>query len=202
MRLSRKQPAKRAFFNHHKIKVSMLRISYILSFLLLISMQSCHLLLPSPSPQTDNDEGLTGTALATSYISRFKDIAIAERKRTGVPASIKLAQAILESGYGRSTLAQKANNHFGIKCGGDWTGKTYRHRSSCYRAYSSADDSFRQHSDFLAGRSHYASLFKLKVTDYKGWAKGLRKAGYATDPSYPSKLIELIERYKLYRYDQ
>lgn len=169
---------------------------------LLLVAQSCHILQPSPQPDPDPDEGLTGTALATSYISRFKEIAIAERKRTGVPASIKLAQAILESGYGRSTLAKKANNHFGIKCGGDWNGKTYRLRSSCFRAYGSADESFRQHSDFLKGRSHYASLFKLKVTDYKGWAKGLRKAGYATDPSYPSKLIELIERYKLYRYDQ
>jgi flagellum-specific peptidoglycan hydrolase FlgJ len=178
--------------------------SFFLLFFFAFLMQSCFLLQPTPSPKPDPDANLSGTALASSYISRYTTIAKEEMKRTGVPASIKLAQAILESGYGKSELAKNANNHFGIKCGGDWTGETYilKSKNACFRAYSSADESFRQHSDFLKGRSHYADLFKLKATDYKGWAKGLQKAGYATDSSYPSKLIELIERYKLYEYDK
>lgn len=163
---------------------------------------SCAALKPASTP--DPDANLTGNALASSYIARYKAIAISEMKRTGVPASIKIAQAILESGYGRSELAKNANNHFGIRCGNDWKGKTYhlKGKNSCFRAYSSVNESFKQHSDFLKGRSHYASLFKLKTTDYKGWARGLQKAGYATDSSYPAKLIELIERYKLYQYDK
>lgn len=157
-----------------------------------------------PATQSDADVNPSGNSLASDYIARYKAIAIAEMKRTGVPASIKIAQAILESGYGRSELAKNANNHFGITCGNDWKGKSYhlKGKNSCFRAYTSANESFKQHSDFLKGRSHYASLFKLKTTDYKGWARGLQKAGYATDRSYPAKLIELIERYKLYQYDK
>jgi flagellum-specific peptidoglycan hydrolase FlgJ len=144
-----------------------------------------------------------GPSNAVSYIHKYRSIAVSEMKRTGVPASIKLAQSILESGYGSSELSKNANNHFGIKCGGDWKGKSYylKSRSSCFRAYISGEESFREHSDFLKGRSHYADLFKLKITDYKSWAKGLQKAGYATNSDYSDKLIELIERYKLYRFD-
>jgi len=142
-----------------------------------------------------------GPGNAVNYINRFKSIAVAEMKRTGVPASIKLAQGILESGYGSSELAKKANNHFGMKCGGQWSGKTYDLKGSCYRVSNNADVCYREHSEFLK-RKHYEALFKLKKTDYKGWAKGLQKAGYATDKNYPAKLIELIERYKLYRFDE
>ena len=144
---------------------------------------------------------IEGPDNAVKYIDRFKTIAVAEMKRTGVPASIKLAQGILESGYGSSELAKKANNHFGMKCGSQWNGKSYKHQGSCYRAYPSAEICYKEHSEFLK-RKHYEGLFKLKKTDYKGWAKGLQKAGYATDKNYPSKLIELIERFKLYKFDQ
>jgi flagellum-specific peptidoglycan hydrolase FlgJ len=144
---------------------------------------------------------IEGPDNAVKYIDRFKAIAVAEMKRTGVPASIKLAQGILESGYGSSELAKKANNHFGMKCGSQWNGKSYKHQGSCYRAYPSAEICYKEHSEFLK-RKHYEGLFKLKKTDYKGWAKGLQKAGYATDKNYPSKLIELIERFKLYKFDQ
>lgn len=140
--------------------------------------------------------------VAEAYIKRYQDIAVKEMHRTGVPASITMAQGILESDYGRSKLAVKANNHFGIKCGGDWKGPTQKRKGSCYRKYKSAEASFKDHSDFLAKRPHYASLFKLKRTDYKKWAKGLRKAGYSTSGSYPKKLIGLIERYNLDRLDR
>ena len=144
---------------------------------------------------------IDGPENAVKYIGRFKSIAVSEMKRTGVPASIKLAQGILESGYGSSELAKKANNHFGMKCGGQWSGKTYQLKGSCYRSYANADICYKEHSEFLK-RKHYEALFKLKKTDYKGWAKGLQKAGYATDKNYPSNLIEIIERYKLNRFDQ
>jgi len=178
--------------------------SRLLALCLVLSLSACHLLEIPSNDNGNNSSSGSATATASAYIERFKPIAIAEMKRTGVPASIKMAQAILESGYGRSELAKKANNHFGIKCGSGWTGKTYKLRSknACFRAYSSAEESFRQHSDFLRNGSRYADLFKLKTTDYKGWARGLRKAGYATSSSYPSKLIELIERYRLHQYDQ
>jgi len=122
-----------------------------------------------------------------------------------IPASITLAQGILESGSGKGTLATKANNHFGIKCH-DWKGKKVYHdddkRQECFRKYKSSESSFRDHSEFLANRKRYASLFKLRTNDYKAWAKGLRRAGYATDKKYPQKLIALIERYELYQYDK
>ena len=139
------------------------------------------------------------------YIHKYKDLAIDEMKRYRIPASITLAQGLLESGAGKSTLARKSNNHFGIKCGGDWTGRTVRHdddaRNECFRAYKHPRESYEDHSKFLKGRSRYASLFKLKITDYKGWAHGLKKAGYATDPSYANRLITIIEDYELYKYD-
>ncbi len=125
--------------------------------------------------------------------------------RSGVPASITLAQGILESRYGLSALASEGNNHFGIKCHKDWKGKSMRYdddaKGECFRVYDSADESFQDHSDFLRYRDRYKFLFDLKTTDYKGWAYGLKKAGYATDPNYPAKLIKYIEDYKLYEYD-
>lgn len=151
------------------------------------------------------------------YIEQNANIAVLEMKRSKVPACITLAQAILESNYGTSELAQKANNHFGIKADTDWNNpnrhcihsnefdpKNQQTTSvlSCFRKYNSVQDSYVHHSDFLRNRSYYADLFLLDITDYKGWAKGLQKAGYATDPLYAQKLIGIIERYQLYQYDQ
>ncbi len=139
------------------------------------------------------------------YINQYKDIAIEQMLRWKVPASITLAQGLLESGAGNSSLAKKGNNHFGIKCHG-WTGATIYQdddmRNECFRAYSSAFDSFEDHSRFLATGKRYQSLFKLKVTDYKGWARGLKAAGYATSPTYAERLIDIIQLYKLYQYDR
>ena len=140
------------------------------------------------------------------YIKKYRELAVEEMKKYHIPASITLAQGLLESGAGQSTLARKSNNHFGIKCGGDWTGKTVSHdddaRGECFRAYKHPKDSYEDHSKFLAGRSRYASLFKLKITDYKGWARGLKKAGYATNPRYADQLIGIIELYELHKYDE
>ena len=140
------------------------------------------------------------------YIKKYRDIAVEEMERYHIPASITLAQGLLESGAGQGTLARKSNNHFGIKCGGDWRGKSVKHdddaRDECFRVYKNAADSYRDHSKFLAGRPRYASLFKLDMTDYKGWAHGLKKAGYATNPRYAYQLIDIIERYDLYKYDK
>ncbi len=139
------------------------------------------------------------------YINQYKEIAIDEMKRYRIPASITLAQGLLESGAGRSTLARKSNNHFGIKCGGDWTGNTVSHTddapNECFRAYRHPRESYEDHSKFLRNRSRYASLFTLNMTDYKGWAHGLKKAGYATDPQYAYRLINIIELYGLDKFD-
>lgn len=139
-----------------------------------------------------------------TYIDRYSRTAVAEMYRSGVPASITLAQGMLESSNGQSELAVKGNNHFGIKCH-DWTGAKVYHnddrRNECFRKYDSAWESFRDHSDFLRYRDRYKFLFDLKTTDYKGWAYGLKRAGYATDPAYPGKLIRLIENYGLDRFD-
>jgi hypothetical protein len=139
------------------------------------------------------------------YIEQYKKIAIKEMKRTGVPASITLAQGALESGDGNSRLAKKANNHFGIKCH-DWKGRKIRHdddeNRECFRKYKSANDSYRDHSDFLSSKQRYSSLFELDPTDYKGWAEGLKKAGYATSRNYDKALIRIIEENELYAYDQ
>ena len=140
------------------------------------------------------------------YIKKYRELAVEEMKKYHIPASITLAQGLLESGVGQSTLARKSNNHFGIKCGSDWRGKTVSHdddaRGECFRAYKHPKDSYEDHSKFLAGRSRYASLFKLKITDYKGWARGLKKAGYATNPRYADQLIGIIELYELHKYDE
>lgn len=159
---------------------------------------------------TDNSK------LAEVYINRYKEIAIQEMHRTGIPASIKLAQGLLESDWGRSDLAKTANNHFGIKCGGQWRGGTFYKKDddkdargklieSCFRSFSSVTESYMAHSDFLTDPKkeyRYGFLFQYNSTDYKSWAKGLRKSGYATDPKYPSKLIQIIENYNLNQYDE
>ena len=139
------------------------------------------------------------------YIEKYSAIAVSEMKRSGVPASITLAQGLVESRAGLSPLAVKGNNHFGIKCHNDWKGKKMYYdddaRGECFRVYPTAEQSFRDHSDFLRYKDRYKSLFDLKPTDYKGWAYGLKKAGYATDTAYPAKLIKVIEDYRLYRFD-
>jgi LysM repeat protein len=147
----------------------------------------------------------SGQITRKEYIDTYKDLAIKEMKRTGIPASITLAQGILESANGNSRLAQKANNHFGIKCHSSWKGKTIRKdddkKNECFRKYKSAYDSYMDHSNFLTRGKRYAFLFDYKTTDYKKWAKGLKKAGYATSRTYATRLIQIIEDYKLYKYD-
>ena len=139
-----------------------------------------------------------------AYINTYKELAMAEMLRSGVPASITLAQGILESQYGESDLVKTSNNHFGIKCKTEWTGaKTYHdddEKGECFRVYPTAADSYKDHSDFLKTRPNYAFLFNLDPTDYEGWAKGLKKAGYATSPTYPQKLLKVINDYNLQQY--
>lgn len=139
------------------------------------------------------------------FIRKYKNIAISEMERTGIPASITLAQGILESGCGSSELAVNANNHFGIKCH-DWTGDTYTmdddEKNECFRKYNHPEESWIDHSEFLISRPRYAGLFNLKTTDYKAWAKGLKAAGYATNPQYAHLLIKIIEEEELYKYDR
>ena len=139
------------------------------------------------------------------YIEQYADLAVSEMKRSGVPASITLAQGMIESSYGHSPLATKGNNHFGVKCHKDWKGKKMYHDDDaaheCFRMYASVEQSYHDHSDFLRYQNRYKALFDLEQTDYKGWAKGLKAAGYATDPGYANKLIKLIEEYDLGRFD-
>ena len=139
------------------------------------------------------------------YILSYKDIAIAEMQRSGIPASITLSQGMLESDNGNSRLARQANNHFGIKCHG-WKGKKIYHdddeKNECFRKYKNANESFIDHTDFLMNGPRYVSLFSLDQTDYQGWAKGLKEAGYATSPSYADVLIRIIEENKLYLFDK
>ncbi len=141
-----------------------------------------------------------------AYINKYKVTAVEKMLEHGIPASITLAQGILESGSGKSQLAIKANNHFGIKCHNDWRGKTYTmdddKKNECFRKYKSAAQSFEDHSQFLTTRDRYAFLFEYKVTDYKKWAHGLKKAGYATNPHYAQMLIKVIEDYHLNRFDK
>lgn len=154
---------------------------------------------------SDVQPDIKGTDAASKYINRYSDIARAEMEEFGIPASITLAQGLLESDAGRSTLASGCNNHFGIKCHSDWSGgRTYKdddRKNECFRCYETAAESFRDHSLFLKNGKRYAFLFELKPTDYKGWAKGLKTAGYATSPVYADKLIEIIERYGLDAFD-
>lgn len=141
---------------------------------------------------------------ALSYIDKYKTIAVNQMNANGIPASIILAQGILESGNGNSTLAKFANNHFGIKCTSEWKGKVYYRdddkRNDCFRVYKNSEESFKDHSVFLK-RKRYAALFELDKNDYKNWAIGLKAAGYATNPKYPELLVGIIERYKLFQYD-
>lgn len=138
------------------------------------------------------------------YFNQYKDIAIEQMKRYHIPASITLAQGVFESGAGKSELATRGNNHFGIKCNG-WDGRRMYHdddeRGECFRVYGSAYESYEDHSKFLTGSRRYQGLFSLDITDYKGWARGLKASGYATNPQYANKLIDIIQLYKLYQYD-
>lgn len=145
------------------------------------------------------------TDIVIDYIASYRDIAKLNMAQYGIPSSIILAQGILESGAGTGSLSSRANNHFGIKCHTGWTGESVRHDDDslqeCFRKYKDPNESYRDHALFLTSRSRYASLFQLDKADYKAWANGLRNAGYATDRKYPEKLISLIERYQLDRYD-
>jgi len=145
------------------------------------------------------------TALVLEYIEKYKEIAKKDMKEYGIPASITLGQGILESGAGTGPLSAQANNHFGIKCHKEWTGQSVKYdddeAQECFRKYNNPDESYRDHSLFLVTRERYSNLFKLNKNDYIGWSKGLKNAGYATDPNYPTKLIGLIERYQLQKYD-
>ena len=146
------------------------------------------------------------------YIDLYKGISIEEMNKTGIPASITLAQGMLESNWGRSDLSVDANNHFGLKCGNDWNGNTFMweddeyHENnlikSCFRSYDYPEESFYEHSMFIKTKDRYQFLFSYSITDYKSWAKGLSDAGYATDPNYADKLITIIEKYGLFEYDQ
>lgn len=139
------------------------------------------------------------------YIKQYSNLAIQHQKKYGIPSSITLAQGLFESGAGQSELARKSNNHFGIKCHSDWRGERVTHdddlRGECFRKYKQPEDSYEDHARFLTDRPRYAPLFELNIKDYKGWAKGLQKCGYATDRAYANKLIKVIEDYELYRFD-
>lgn len=162
-----------------------------------------------PKPVSEVIESTSKTVVTTdlinAYIFHYKEIAMSNMRMFGIPASIILAQGILESGAGNGDLAVNANNHFGIKCYTDWTGESVRHDDDsiqeCFRKYNNPEESFKDHASILTKRKRYASLFNLPNGDYKAWAKGLRAAGYATDLKYPDKLISYIERFNLHQYD-
>ncbi|GAP72505.1 mannosyl-glycoprotein endo-beta-N-acetylglucosaminidase [Candidatus Symbiothrix dinenymphae] len=140
------------------------------------------------------------------YINQYSSLAMTHMQRYKIPASITLAQGLLESRAGKAPLVREANNHFGIKCHNDWNGKRFYQKDDgpkdCFRVYKRAEDSFDDHSRFLAERQRYASLFSLNIRNYQAWAKGLKRCGYATDPNYANKLIKIIEDYELYRFDK
>lgn len=144
--------------------------------------------------------------LYEQYVEKYRALAIEHMKKYKIPASITLGQGLLESGAGNSDLARRSNNHFGIKCHNDWKGKKVYAKddgpNDCFRSYGKVSDSYEDHSRFLTEKTRYSGLFKLDITDYKGWARGLQKAGYATDKAYANKLIKLIEDYELYQYDK
>lgn len=169
-----------------------MRLSLIISSLLL-----CQTTFPQPAHYRLTQQ---------DYIAKYKDDAIKDMQHTGVPASITLAQGVLESESGNSDLAREANNHFGIKCHTDWTGGAFYkdddEKNECFRKYNSVLESFDDHSKFLRTRDRYSFLFTLEITDYKGWAKGLKKAGYATNPDYANKLIKIIEDFQLNELDK
>ena len=158
----------------------------------------------NPSTASSSKAGSTNSVVK-DYVVNYKEVAMGNMKKYGIPASIILAQGILESGAGKGNLALTANNHFGIKCHNDWTGESVLQdddaAQECFRKYKDPAESYSDHASFLRGRNRYAALFELPKGDYEAWAKGLSAAGYATDPNYPEKLISYIERYELYLYD-
>lgn len=158
-----------------------------------------------PKPSGNSGVGLKKAETVVQYVEQYKSIAMSNMKNYGIPASIILAQGILESGAGNSNLALTSNNHFGIKCHNDWEGEYVHHdddsEKECFRKYNDPSGSFKDHATFLTTKKRYASLFSLPKGDYVGWAKGLRAAGYATDPQYPEKLIAYIEKYDLHQFD-
>jgi LysM repeat protein len=172
---------------------------YFLQLALITGLFSCRAYRPVASK---SDSGYS----TEEYINKFKDLAVSEMKRTGIPASITLAQGMIESDYGHSRLAREANNYFGIKCHDDWTGPTIRHnddrRNECFRKYRAPEESFYDHSDFLKSVPRYSFLFNIAHTDYKAWAKGLKRAGYATNPDYANMLIRKIEENNLMVFDR
>lgn len=185
-------------------------ISLIMILLLLVGAGGCGT-TKRASRQKQSAESNKGgkknlSSVRLEYIAKYKELAIRQMKKHKIPASIILAQACLESADGRSTLATKANNHFGIKCHSSWKGKTYRkdddRRNECFRKYPTIEDSYKDHSEFLKNGKRYSKLFSLPLRDYRKWAKGLKEAGYATDPHYAEVLIKIIEDYQLYRYDK
>jgi len=168
-----------------------MKLKSLLAFLMLLSVFSL------ASVRRDSDPKV-------KYIDKYSAVAVEEMIRSGIPASITLAQGLLESSAGQSRLAREGNNHFGIKCH-NWKGKSMKHdddrRNECFRVYKNAEESFKDHSDFIRFRDRYKPLFDNPIEDYKAWAYALKKAGYATDPAYPEKLIKLIEDYDLTRFD-
>ncbi|MCE5348047.1 MAG: glucosaminidase domain-containing protein [Bacteroidales bacterium] len=180
------------------------KLFYVLQLALISCMFSCKVSKPVVS-KTAVSVPRSGIP-AEDYISTYKDIAVNEMKRTGIPASITLAQGMIESDCGRSSLAREANNHFGIKCHNGWTGPTITHdddkKNDCFRKYPKVEDSFYDHSDFLKSGSRYGFLFNIDHTNYKEWAYGLKKAGYATNPDYAKMLIRNIEENHLWYYDK
>ncbi len=174
------------------------RLLFVLQLALLTGLFSCKTYKPLISTSTPDQS-------VHDYVNLYKDLAVSEMNRTGIPASITLAQGIIESDCGRSTLAREGNNHFGIKCHDDWTGPTIRHndnrRNECFRKYRKPEESYYDHSDFLKSASRYGSLFNNNSTDYKAWARGLKKAGYATNPDYANMLIRTIEENNLWYFD-
>jgi len=208
------------------LKFKTLKYLLILMPSMVVGLSSCGILMKKNShPKTPETKPITVTPnkqveketpsenqfpevksfTAISYIERFKQIAIREMNNSGIPASITLAQGILESGNGSSELALQGNNHFGIKCTPDWKGKTMLkdddQKDDCFRVYKTPEESFKDHTEFLK-RKRYAPLFELDKNDYRGWAIGLKNAGYATNPRYAELLISLIERYNLNRFDR
>jgi LysM repeat protein len=179
----------------HNLRIRSLQFLPLILITILTSCRASKHIVPSTYlPATEN-----------AYIDTYKDIAVSEMKRTGIPASITLAQGMIESDEGRSSLAKDANNHFGIKCHNDWTGAKVYHdddkKNECFRRYSKPEDSYYDHSDFLRSVPRYSFLFTLSRTDYKGWAHGLKKAGYATNPAYDNMLIRTIEEKNLHYFD-
>lgn len=172
----------------------------LLLFLIFIFLSSCSSFRPLSESNLSVDDQIN------LYIKKYAPAATKNMRFYKIPASITLAQGILESGHGQSTLATKANNHFGIKCHKGWKGKSILHdddaKDECFRSYKNPLRSYKDHSLFLVERDRYSSLFKLNRKDYKSWAIGLKAAGYATDPKYAEKLISLIERFKLNRFDE